>query len=301
MKKHTERTVFMKKILVFLLVCFCIGVSTCTAPLSADAVAESNRSITNTQTIPYETSGTGGTTVLFIHGFMDAGNVWETVIRHMNPQTHRFVTLDLPFMGRLSGNRGGVTLAAMAEAVVGVVDRLDTPVVLVGQSMGAQIAELVARARPELIDGMVFISPVPLSGLPVSEEFVAAVQSMADNESLQLEFRRAAFPQLAEEELRKHAQNGARITSNNIAALISAWSAGHPAGSAPGPQTMPVLIIGGTVDEVSTPEVLESLVAPRFSMSETVFLPRAGHWPHIERPGDIAAEIERFLAAIGRD
>jgi esterase len=265
--------------------------------LAADAAPEKKGRACTSKTIPYKTSGTGSTTVLFIHGFMDAGNMWESVIQQMNSQKYRFVTLDLPFMGRLSESQREVSLDAMAEAVTGVVDELGKPIVLVGQSMGAQIAELVARARPGSIDSMVLVTPVPLTGLPVSNEFVATMQSMANNESMQLEYRRSFFPGLPEKELKKYARNGARIASHNITALISAWSKGHPAGLLPGPQGMPILIIGGAEDDACTPTVLKSLVAPRFAMSKTVFLPRARHWPHIEYPREIAVEIEQFLAA----
>jgi esterase len=265
--------------------------------LAEDATPAKNGTVCTSKTIPYKTSGTGSATVLFIHGFMDAGNIWESVIQEMNPRKYRFVTLDLPFMGRLSESQREVSLDAMAEAVADVVDELDKPIVLVGQSMGAQIAELAARSRPGAIDSMVLVTPVPLIGLPVSDEFVAAMQSMANNESMQLEYRRSVFPELPEKELKKYARNGARIAAHNITALISAWSKGHPAALLPGPQDMPILIIGGAADDACTPTVLKSLVAPRFAMSKTVFLPRARHWPHIESPGEIAIEIEQFLTA----
>lgn len=39
-----------------------------------------------------------------------------------------------------------------------------SPVVVVGQSMGAQVAELVAAARPNIAVGLALITPVPLAG-----------------------------------------------------------------------------------------------------------------------------------------
>ena len=291
----------MKRIPTFLLACIGMLASLCPSLLSGETIPVKNGSSVAPITIPYAISGNGTTTVLFIHGFMDAGNVWESVIQKMNPQKYHFVTLDLPFMGALSDCRGEVSLSAMAEAVAGVVDELEQPVFLVGQSMGAQIAELVARSCPDAIAGMVFIAPVPLSGLPVPEQFVAEMQSMAGNEAMQLESRRSAFPRLAEVELQKHARNGAGIALHNVPALIAAWSRGHPAGSMPGPHATPVLIIGGAADEVCTPAVIESQVAPRFAMGKTEFLPRAGHWLHIDHPDEVAAEIERFLTGAGRE
>lgn len=248
--------------------------------------------------IPYTVSGSGNKTVLFVHGFMDAGNVWESVIQRINSREYQCITLDLPFMGQLSGTPGEVSLSMLAEAVIEVVDELTGPVTLVGQSMGAQIVELVARSRPGRVERMVFIAPVPLAGLPVPEQFSIAMRAMANNESMQYEFRQQAFPDLPKEELKKLVDNGMRVTPHNVVALIERWSKGHPAGWAPGPDDIPVLIIGGATDPICTPDVLRAQIAPRFAAGKTIFLPHAGHWPHIEHPEEIAKEIAQFIEEV---
>ncbi|QIQ21421.1 alpha/beta fold hydrolase [Zophobihabitans entericus] len=271
------------------------------SPASANELSHEivSESIENHQlSIPYSVSGHGNTAVIFIHGFMDAGNVWEPVISKLHAQDYQFVTLDLPFMGAMSTMQGQVSLETISSAVTGVVDKLDMPVILVGQSMGAQIAELVANARPEKVKGIVFVAPVPLSGLPVSEEFMSSMQAMANNETLQRQFRQQQFSHIDPATLEKIVVNGTQITAKNIVELINAWSKGHPAGSKPALSTAPVLIIGGADDPVCTPEVLTSLVSPRFALETTIFLPEAGHWLHIDHSDDVAKEIDHFLVNI---
>ena len=288
----------LKKNLMLLIACsFLVAASS--LPLLAGEASLLTLSERNAP-IGYTVSGDGDKTIVFIHGFMDAGNVWEATIRQMNSQIYRFVTLDLPFMGELSELEGEVSLAALAEAVTGVVDDLSGPITLVGQSMGAQIAELVAYSRPDRIKAMAFIAPVPLEGLPVPVEFITTMEALANNEAGQQEFRRQAFPDLEEKELEKIVDNGLKISRANIVALIEAWSNGHPAIGASGP-SIPVLIVGGAVDAVCTPEVLESLIAPRFSMKKIVLLPDAGHWPHIDHADEVAEKLEEFLTALGAD
>jgi pimeloyl-ACP methyl ester carboxylesterase len=46
-----------------------------------------------------------------------------------------------------------------------------------------------------------------------------------------------------------------------------------------------------------TAEVVASVVAPRFDSTRTTVteIEKSGHWPHVERPAAVAAEIDRFL------
>lgn len=188
-----------------------------------------------------------------------------------------------------------ISLDRLADAVTGVVDDLDVQVVLVGQSMGAQVAELVACSRPNAVKGMVLIAPVPLSGLPVPEQFITAMLASAKNEELQRKSRMEAFPNLDRRKIDMLVHNGMQVLPENMAALIETWSNGHPAGKFSGSDAIPVLIIDGENDPVCNPEVLKLLVAPRFSKQETKILPNASHWPHIEHPDKIAVEVDKFL------
>jgi pimeloyl-ACP methyl ester carboxylesterase len=61
-----------------------------------------------------------------------------------------------------SDDPGPFSLDRLAQAVASVVEAVGRFTVLVGHSMGAQIAELVARTRPRPIAGLVLLTPVPL-------------------------------------------------------------------------------------------------------------------------------------------
>ncbi|MFC0430973.1 hypothetical protein [Kutzneria buriramensis] len=62
-----------------------------------------------------------------------------------------------------------MSLARFAEEVTGVVDGIDGPVVLVGQSMGAQV------------DSGVLVSPVPLHGTRLPDDDIAHTRASAGN------------------------------------------------------------------------------------------------------------------------
>src|ERR1700716_500225 len=87
--------------------------------------------------------------VVFVHGFLDDQYVWDKVIAELKTPGLETVQLDLAGMGDRAGASGPFTYERSAADVGVVVDTVGKPFVIVGQSMGAPIAELVGAARPE--------------------------------------------------------------------------------------------------------------------------------------------------------
>jgi esterase len=58
-----------------------------------------------------------------------------------------------------------------------------------------------------------------------------------------------------------------------------------------------VLILTGSDDPIITPDVAATVVA-RFDSTKTTVteIEKSSHWPHIEQPSVVAAQISRFLA-----
>ena len=54
---------------------------------------------------------------------------------------------------------------AELRAVGAVVEALDKPVILIAQSMGTLVAELVAVDHSDRVQALVLLSPVPLAGV----------------------------------------------------------------------------------------------------------------------------------------
>lgn len=245
--------------------------------------------------LPFVVQGNGPRAIVFIHGFLDAGNVWKQVIDSLRQRDHSLVSLDLPGMGDRWDADRELTLAGMAEAVAGVVDALGVPVILVAHSMGTQIAELIARARPGVVKGMVFLSPIPLAGLPVPEQIAEVLRALGKNEPAQREIRRQFSPNIDAAQLELLIDNGMKVKAENVARIFDAWSSGIADCAELTPMDMPVLIVGGKEDPFSTPEVIESSVASRFSSGRTETLSGASHWPHVSMPKEIGAKIDAFL------
>src|SRR5260370_3501019 len=128
--------------------------------------------------VRFRRNGAGGAALVFVHGFLDDEYVWDGVVAELGSADVETVQLDLAGMGERTDARGPFTFDRFASEVGAVVDALDKPVVLVGQSMAAPVVELVAAARPELTLGLVLVNPVPLAGTHLPDEVIEPFLSL---------------------------------------------------------------------------------------------------------------------------
>jgi 3-oxoadipate enol-lactonase len=104
-----------------------------------------------------EQDGDGdGPPVLLLHGWMASADLnWFSVFAPLAAR-HRVIAPDLRGHGRSSGVPGALTLEAMADDAAALLRHLDAaPAVVVGYSMGASVAQLVAQRHPDLVLGLV--------------------------------------------------------------------------------------------------------------------------------------------------
>jgi pimeloyl-ACP methyl ester carboxylesterase len=73
------------------------------------------------------------------------------------------------------------------------------------------------------------------------------------------------------------------------------WVGGHPAGGRPSTVAVPTLLVT-TDDQFFTEEMLRRRVAVRFKRIRIGAIHGAGHYPHLERPVELAGLIARFLS-----
>lgn len=98
----------------------------------------------------------GAPTVVLLHGWTSTADVtWHGVYGRLS-EHFPVIAPDLRGHGLSAKVGRGARLSDVASDVVGLIEDLDVgPVVLVGYSMGGAAAQLVARARPDLLAGLV--------------------------------------------------------------------------------------------------------------------------------------------------
>lgn len=99
-----------------------------------------------------------GETFLLIHGSWHGAWCWEKIEALLRQVGCRTVTPDLPGHGNDPGDIAKQTLESYVERITDALDQEDTPVILVGHSMGGIVTTMAAARRPEKVKKMVYLS-----------------------------------------------------------------------------------------------------------------------------------------------
>lgn len=245
--------------------------------------------------LPYTTQRDGDKAIVFIHGFLDAGEIWDPVIENITCPGYQIVTLDLPGMGNLSDWDGPLDLHTLADAVVTVIDDLGKPCVLVGHSMGCQVAELAAIARPQMVERMLLLSPIPLAGLPCDQGVIDMMHILGQNRELQMHVRHQFCPEMSDEQIEAQMVYGMKPSRETAAALFDAWSQGVPMGNEPSPFNGKVRVLTGTADPFAAPAIVDAGIAPRFQQFSMRVLDGASHWAQFTLGELIGKDLSDFV------
>jgi pimeloyl-ACP methyl ester carboxylesterase len=246
-----------------------------------------SQSSSNGESTIYGVAKIGHPTVVFVHGFLDDARIWDEVAAELPWQSRTVELCDVP-----------IGLDTFAEHVAAILDNdLAGDVVLVGQSMGSQIAELASLLRPERVSGLVLITPVPLQGARLPPEIAGALRTCGGQKQMQHAIRTQFGTNLPHDKMPQLLDSGMRLTPEQVAATFDAWSSGHPEGAAPTRVTAPIQIIVSDSDPVVSGPLLDDLILPRFPGAAEVTIRSSGHWPHAEQPLQVVEAISRFVSA----
>jgi pimeloyl-ACP methyl ester carboxylesterase len=241
----------------------------------------------------------GAPTLVFIHGFLDDAAVWDGVVAAVNQEVNT-VRYDLPGFGSRAAaavEPDAISLESLATEAGEILNGIDAPVIVVGQSMGSQVAEIVAAGHPDQVEGLVLLTPVPLGGTHLPAEKVAQFLNLANHPGAQRAARSALSPGLNAHQLDRLVTAGASVSPEFVARYVDVWNGGVKDAPAASKYAGPVLVIRGAEDAFVT-EKLASTVAGRFADVREHVIDRGGHWLHVEHPDTVAATILEFTAAV---
>ncbi|MFN8633308.1 MAG: alpha/beta hydrolase [Chloroflexota bacterium] len=244
--------------------------------------------------LAYEEAGQGDPTILLIHCWTCDHSFLAPQFRHFSTK-HRVVSVDLRGHGESDKPQQAYTVAGFADDLAWLCDRLAVErTVVVGHSMGGNVALEMARRHPALTRAVVMIDSCIIAPAGLK----SALESMG--EGLRGPGHREVSQQIVEgvslptDDARRKAWI-AKIMSAAPQFVVSSafdehilrWD-GEAAAAA---CTAPALYIGAA-NPLSDVERLRT-ACPQLVVGQTV---GAGHFNNQEVPEQVNAMIERFLA-----
>lgn len=259
-----------------------------------------------------ETTGTGPHTVVLLHGFSDNLMTWRRVVPALAVR-HRVIAIDLPGHGATVRPWRRPLVESYVADVSDVLAALDVlaPASVVGNSMGAVVATMLAARRPDLVDRVALIGMPGVHGVP--RLWRAAVSRPA---TVAIRAAMAPIPQ-------RRIQDGfawcyARAASPHPGVIDAAALRGYSAHYAERWRMHRLSDLGraliGELAGLHLPDVLaglpvpalqiwgrhDRLVPPRRTAADDrhIVLPGCGHCPQLDRPDRLLAALLPWLAAV---
>lgn len=236
-----------------------------------------------------------GTSVVLLHGVGLDRTVWSAVEEQMGRRPT--LALDLPGHGAQPPLRSSMTLAELADDVL---ERMpDEPVHLVGFSLGALIAQLIAARDPERLVTLTCVSAV----CSRTQGEAAAVQNRLT--TARNDFRASMeqavqrwFPGNTEISSLRRDRTFKVLMANDVESYLHAYAvfAGGDRSVAPElPKiTVPTLAITGELDTGSTPEMTNRL-AEVVPDARRRIVAGVRHMLPAEAPEELVAELNDFI------
>jgi pimeloyl-ACP methyl ester carboxylesterase len=107
--------------------------------------------------------GGEGEPILLVHGLAGSAGNWCEVVPEL-VQRYRVLAVDLPGHAGSESAPGGATIDDFADAVAAVLDAEDVgAAVVAGHSFGGLVVLRLAHLRPELVRGLLLVSPAGIS------------------------------------------------------------------------------------------------------------------------------------------
>lgn len=237
----------------------------------------------------------GDLPLLFVHGWQAHGRIWVPLLAALTRE-HRVLIVDLRGFGASNSAPGPYSIETFAADLADLIDALGLdPAVVIGHSMGATVAQRLAIDRPEAIEALVLIAPVPASGIPYSPKLLDFLRGTAGKPEQAAKWLDALTVTKQSPEARALLLEAAAATSAEVALeSFASWQPGDFSVEAATIET-PTLVLAPDRDR---PEFVRERVADIIAGSRFEIVAECGHYAPVDRPRELAARIETFVAAL---
>jgi len=250
---------------------------------------------------------------LLVHGWSSSHYAMSPLLGLLS-QRFRAIAVDLPGYGKSPPPGERATIPAYADLLADFAEQVtDSPVVLVGHSMGGMTSVTMALRYPVLVERMVLIGPtisgrlsqfinVAVSPITLLERFglgsliVSAVERTMVGITDRL-MRPASFAErsgITQEDYKRLRADARQPEQGRVRAECFFAMRENDLRGQLGQVESPSLILWGAEDN-TVPLRDAGVVADEWPEADLRIIPKAGHWPHFEAPETTRRQIASFL------
>jgi pimeloyl-ACP methyl ester carboxylesterase len=238
--------------------------------------------------------GRSGAPILFVHGNGGSSDQWRAQLAHFRSAGRRAAAIDLPGFGRSAAPSGGdESLDAMASAIDDAASAIHLDhFVIVGHSYAGAVVAKYAALHPSRVSGVVYVDAVA-ARLPMSDEQMAKFASaLRANKMSVVRAWFAPMLQPSSDAVRKEVL--ASVERTPVGSLIGALTSltTYDAITLVEAYTGPRLAI--VAADLKNPVSFEK----QFPVVPAVAIHSAGHWLMLDKPDEVNAALDAFLATI---
>jgi 3-oxoadipate enol-lactonase len=256
--------------------------------------------------IHYETHGEGPETIVFSHGLLWSGKMFESQIAVLR-QRYRCLSFDFRGQGQTAVTHSGYDLETLYHDTIALIAKLNAaPCHFVGVSMGGMIGLRVAVRKPGLIKSLALLATsadaeteerkrryrtltlvAKLFGLRVVADKVMPVMFGRTflNDPIRADLKR---------QWRDHFLSNRRI---GLARAVSGVNDREPIYDQINKITAPTLILMGDED-AAIPLERARRIHSQIPGSKLVIVPQAGHTPTVEEPAAVTDLLYEFISNV---
>jgi pimeloyl-ACP methyl ester carboxylesterase len=255
--------------------------------------------------LAYDDVGGNGHPILLLPGAGDLRSEYRFVVESLRAAGHRIVVADLPGHGE-SPFAPEYTVESTAQAIVDLLEHLDAgPATLVGCSFAPAAAVWAATERPDLVAGIVAISP----HFTADKSMKGRMLSLAVNAIVRGPWAGALWAKLYAGWYKTNPPQDLGSEIGRMRVLLSdpqrrravretLTAEREGVGERMAGLGVPTLTIFGSLDDhFADPSDEARSVAAALGGLEVV-IDGAGHYPHVEDPDGVTAALLPFLAGL---
>jgi pimeloyl-ACP methyl ester carboxylesterase len=233
--------------------------------------------------------------IVLLHGATLDHRAWAPQVEALRDR-FRVVVPDLRAHGR---STGGFDFDAAVADVLALLDRLPAGrVVLVGLSLGGNLAQEVVRRAPDRVHALVVADATcntatrhPLAASMTVAALTSHAMLPGDHFTQYAAHTIATDPQVQRYALETNTQRSNRETVRILTSLLTDALRAEPDYRLP----VPALLVHGQLDQIGDIAFSTLAWAQREPLAEYAVIPAAGHASNLDNPAAFTATLEAFL------